>query len=133
MKKNEKIIIGVGVGILLLLWLRNRNNSEQVLKAGEGAGGTEDNGGSISGGGGGISPNALGGATPVIAPVIMTAPVSVPTQPTLRPLPIRTMDRVSRPIAQKPLAPTKVDTSFAKFDGSFRSPSKLDFDGHIED
>jgi len=132
MKKNEKIIIGVGVGILLLLWLRNRNNSEQVLKAGEGAGGTEDNGGSISQGGGGISPNALGGATPIIAPVIMTAPVSSP-QPTLRPLPIRTNDRVSRIIPQKPLAPTKVDTSFAKFDGSFRSPSKLDFDGHIED
>jgi len=137
MKKNEKIIIGVGIGVLLLLWLRNRNKTQDVLdETGGGAGsegGSYKSGGIGGGGAVGINPNAIGGATPVVAPVVLTAPVYA--QQTLRPLPIQTRERV-REMAQKPMAtpasPTP-NTSFAKFDGSFRSPSKLDFDGHIED
>lgn len=138
MKKNEKIIIGVGIGILLLLWLRNRNKPQDVLKetgageSSEGSGST-GGGGAIRNAGGGINPNAIGGATPVIAPVVLTAPVYA--QQTLRPLPIQTRERV-REMAQKPMATPvspATNTSFARFDGSFRSPSKLDFDGHIED
>jgi len=141
MKKNEKIIIGVGIGVLLLLWLRNRNKPQDVLKeTGGGDAGSEDGstggGGAIRNAGGGINPNAIGGATPVIAPVVLTAPVYA--QQTLRPLPIQTgqsRERV-REMAQKPMATPvspSTNTSFARFDGSFRSPSKLDFDGHIED
>lgn len=140
MKKNEKIIIGVGIGVLLLLWLRNRNKPQDVLKetgAGESSEGSGSTGGGIGGGGAvGINPNAIGGATPVIAPVVLTAPVYA--QQTLRPLPIQTgqsRERV-REMAQKPMATPvspATNTSFARFDGSFRSPSKLDFDGHIED
>ena len=160
MTKNTKIGIGVGVGILLLLWLRNRKRTSVSLKdTGAGSAGedeTQGGGGAIGGGGGGgISPNALGGANTIISPVV----VGVPT-PTLRPL-FRQRPRptststgrgdynvantslpVSRPVDAKPLptttsevqpVSTKADTSFARFDGSFRSPSGLDFDGHIED
>jgi hypothetical protein len=147
MTKNTKIMIGVGVGVLLLLWLRNRNQSTETLKeagagAGEGEGATGGSGGEGGGiaGVGGITPNALGGATPVIAPVVMTAPVNT-TRPLFRPLP--SVSAVPRPAVTRPaVSPVRrpsvspvansLNTSFARFDGSFRSPSGLDFDGHIE-
>jgi hypothetical protein len=161
MTKNTKVMIGVGVGILLLLWLRNRKKSNNSLKMGGASSTSEDEtqggggGGAIGGGGGGgISPNAIGGANTVITPLIVAVPSS-PKRPfnikrgkkptdlergrintSMNPLQTLTSVDVkplpNLPSEAQPVS-TKADTSFAKFDGSFRSPSGLDFDGHIED
>lgn len=135
MTKNTKTIIGVGVGVLLLLWLRNRNKSADTLKS-------EEAGAEGSGGGGSITPNALGGATTILPvstiavgstqPVNVTKPLfNMPSTSVAKPMvnPISNAKPMVSPVRKPSLA---TNTSFARFDGSFRSPSGLDFDGHIE-
>ena len=156
MTNNTKTIIGVGVGVLLLLWLRNRNQSTDTLKGasagdagddstGDGStGGGGAGGGSMMSSGGGISPNAIGGATTISPestlgvgspkPAVTKPLFNMPSMPFGKPSASKPM--VSKPMVSKPMVSpvvNKVNTSFAKFDGSFRSPSSLDFDGNIED
>jgi hypothetical protein len=152
MTKNTKTIIGVGAGILLLLYLRNRNKSTDTLKdveagdAGEsekssGGGGGSLGGSIFGGGGGGIAPSPVVINNPVINTTRpLFTPISSVSRPQVSPRPATssidprpatspaTSPNTTQAVSQAPLR-----SSFLTFDGSFRSPSSLDFDGAIID
>lgn len=141
-------MIGVGAGILLLLFLRRRKNTDvTTLDGGVGAGDMGDESqrsvdtGSI--GGGGFGGGSVVGGSPINTPVATSAPVNtlrpayIPQRPATSPV------NTSRPAtslvdsrpATSPVNTSQVNlrSNFLTFDGSFRSPSNLDFDGSIID
>lgn len=160
MTKNTKTIIGVGVGVLLLLWLRNRNKSEQVLRGSdagdsEGAGnagrsmsGGGGIGGAISGifgggsgsGGGGVAPSPVVTNTlrpmPIAQSPVYTSPANARpyTSPVSRDVISSVNSRPATiPNTTQDVVQTSSRSNFLTFNGSFRSPSNLDFDGSIID
>lgn len=161
MTNKTKTIIGVGAGVLLLLLLRNRNRSqsENILKGADDASVEGESTGGGGGGGGGLGGSYSGGGGVSPLPIV----INNPTINTLRPMPIAQSQvsprpytspantrpytsSVSRPatspIDSRPatspnttqaVSQAPLRSSFLTFDGSFRSPSSLDFDGAIID
>ena len=141
MTKNTKTIIGVGVGVLLLLWLRNRNKSEQVLR-GSDAGDSEGagNAGRSMSGGGGVAPSPVVTNTlrpmPIAQSPVYTSPANARpyTSPVSRDVTSSVNSRPATiPNTTQDVVQTSSRSNFLTFNGSFRSPSNLDFDGSIID